>query len=196
MKTERIININRKTRETSIEVTLNLSQKGQEIQTKLPFFDHLLSSMSFHGDFFLKITANGDIDVDPHHLVEDTGIVLGSALNKIRKDYGAVCRFGHSVIPMDDALSEIAIDVCGRAYCHYEVNFPQQYAGNFDLSLLREFFTGLAGKALISIHILGRSGLNSHHMAESIFKALGKSINQAYKAVDSPAGEMSTKGLL
>ena len=150
----------------------------------------MLTSMAFHGRFFLSVTGTGDIDVDPHHLVEDVGLVLGQALSAVLEK-GSVLRFGHAVIPMDEALSEVTIDVCGRPTLELHADFPQPSAGAFDLSLLREFFTGLCSQARISLHVDVRRGRNSHHMAESAFKALGKALKQAY-APD--AAEMSSKG--
>ena len=136
----------------------------------------MLTAMSFHGRFSLTVEGKGDIDVDPHHLVEDVGLVLGQAFPPCFEKSGSVARFGHSVIPMDEALSEVTIDVCGRPTLSLHASFPQPTAGTFDLSLLREFFGGLASQARISLHIEIRRGENSHHMAESAFKALGKAL--------------------
>jgi imidazoleglycerol-phosphate dehydratase len=152
--------------------------------------------MAFHGNFSLKLTGTGDIDVDPHHLVEDTGLVIGDALSKSVELLGAVARFGHSVIPMDDALSEVTIDVCGRPFCSYKAEYPQAFSGSFDMSLLNEFFTALAAKARITLHAECRYGQNSHHMAESLFKALGKALKQSYIPLEKGEGVLSTKGLI
>jgi len=147
--------------------------------------------MSFHGRFLLSVEGRGDIEVDPHHLVEDVGLVLGRAFSQVLEKAGPVARFGHAVVPMDEALSEVTIDVCGRPTLSLHASFPQSSAGTFDVSLLREFFAGLSSEARISLHIDVRRGENSHHMAESAFKALGKALKQAY----SPeAQEMSSKG--
>jgi imidazoleglycerol-phosphate dehydratase len=182
----------RTTRETDISLTLDPDAAvAGGITTGLPFFDHLLTSMSFHGRLGLKIAAQGDIDVDPHHLVEDTGLVLGQALAAVLEKTGKVARFAHAVIPMDEALAEVTIDVCGRATLSLHASFPQPRAGTFDLSLLREFFTALAGQARIALHVEIRRGENSHHMAEAAFKALGKALRIAYAA---DTQEMSSKG--
>jgi imidazoleglycerol-phosphate dehydratase len=190
--TSRKVQITRTTRET--DVTLVLDPDGAlegGISTGLPFFDHLLTSMAFHGPLGLSVAAKGDIAVDPHHLVEDAGLVLGQAFSGLLEKGGAVRRFGHAVIPMDEALAEVAIDVCGRPTLSLHAAFPQAYAGTFDLSLLREFFMALASQARISLHIELRRGENSHHMAEAGFKALGRALNLAY----APGGrEMSSKG--
>jgi imidazoleglycerol-phosphate dehydratase len=182
----------RKTRETDVAVSLDLSGPGAiEVDTGLPFFDHVLSSMAFHGGFALAVKARGDVEVDAHHLVEDTGIVLGDALAAVFERSQPVARFGHAVIPMDEALAEVAIDVCGRPTLGYRPRFPQARAGGFDLWLLREFFLGVANQARISLHVDTRGAENSHHAAEAIFKALGRALAEAY----APGRrEMSSKG--
>ncbi|MGA2642047.1 MAG: imidazoleglycerol-phosphate dehydratase HisB [Spirochaetia bacterium] len=188
----RIVKIERKTRETDISLTLDPDAAAEPaIRTGIPFFDHLLTSMSFHGRFSLSLEGQGDIDVDPHHLVEDVGLVLGQAFSSVFEKAGSVARFGHAVVPMDEALSEVTIDVCGRPTLSLHASFPQAFVGTFDMSLLREFLAGLSSQARISLHVDLRRGENSHHMAESAFKALGKALKQAY----SPDGrDMSSKG--
>jgi imidazoleglycerol-phosphate dehydratase len=187
----RRIETSRKTKETDVAVVLDLSGPGDiRVDTGLPFFDHLLTSMAFHGAFGLQATARGDVDVDAHHLVEDTGLVLGNAFADILQRCQPVARFGHAVIPMDEALAEVAVDVCGRPTLGYRPRFPQARAGSFDLWLLREFFLALANQARISIHVDTRGAENSHHAAEAVFKALGKALAQAY----APGRAMSTKG--
>ena len=189
--------ITRKTKETDLTLELAILENASaEINTEIPFFNHLLTAMAFHGNFNLKIKGKGDIDVDPHHFVEDAGIVFGDALRQAAQQYGAITRFGHSVIPMDDALSEVTIDASGRPFCFYKADYPQPCSGNFDMSLLKEFFTALAGKAHITIHAECRHGENSHHMAESLFKALGKAIKQAYLPLKDGSNVLSTKGLI
>ncbi len=169
--------IKRKTKETDITIELNLdSSKTPDINTTLPFFDHILYSMAFHGGFYLKINASGDIDVDPHHLVEDTGLVLGDAFKTAASKGGAISRFGHFQIPMDDSLSEITLDAGGRPYLVYKAEYPQQNAGNFDIFLIKEFLKALSDKAGINLHAECRYGENSHHMVEALFKSLGKAL--------------------
>jgi imidazoleglycerol-phosphate dehydratase len=190
--TPRKTTVERETRETHIAVTLDPDEALEPVvRTGLPFFDHMLTSMAFHGRFTLVVQARGDTEVDPHHLVEDVGIVLGQALAAVLSQGGAVQRFAHAVVPMDEALSEVTIDVCGRPTLVLAASFPQAYAGSFDLSLLREFFKGLASEARISLHVEVRRGENGHHMAESAFKALGRALKEAY-APGEPL--MSTKG--
>jgi imidazoleglycerol-phosphate dehydratase len=183
----------RETKETRISIEIDFSRKGGEIETGLPFFTHLLYAMSFHGGFFLTLRAEGDTEVDPHHLVEDTGLVLGKALATLVRDHGAVRRFGHAVIPMDDALAEVTIDAGGRPYLVYHASYPQEYCGEFSASLLREFLLGLTNAAKINLHADCRCGENSHHMAEALFKALGRALFTAYETY-SGEGEASTKG--
>ncbi len=159
--------------------------------TGLPFFDHLLASMAFHGRFFLDVGAKGDLDVDAHHLVEDVGLVLGQAFSAVLAKSGQVRRFAHSVIPMDEALAQVTIDVCGRPTLVWKVRLPQERAGTFDLSLLREFFDGFTAQARVSLHVDARRGRNSHHIVEAVFKALGKTLHESYSVVEE---EMSSKG--
>jgi imidazoleglycerol-phosphate dehydratase len=187
----------RKTKETDIHIEIDPDGEGNiSIKTGVPFLDHLLHAMAFHGGFDLTIKAKGDLDVDPHHLIEDTGIVLGQTLLNIVTEYGSIVRFSYAIIPMDDALSEVVIDVCGRPSLIYKAMFPQRRVGDFDTALLKEFLTGLTSRAGMSLHAHIRYGENSHHMAESLFKALGKAIKIAYTKTGDNQGEMSTKGTI
>jgi imidazoleglycerol-phosphate dehydratase len=193
---QRKAQLTRKTKETHVAVEINLDKADPiDIATGVPFFNHLLHSMAFHGKFSLKIQAEGDTEVDAHHIIEDTGLVLGEILCNLVSGSVSVRRFGHAVIPMDEALSEVAIDICGRPTCVYKVDFPQVIIGSFDLLLLREFFFALANRAKISIHAYNRAGKNSHHMAESLFKALGKALGQAY-TYNEKIKNISTKGTI
>ncbi len=181
----------RKTRETDITLTLDLDSTGVVVSTGVAFFDHLLGSAAFHGRFRLDLEAKGDLAVDAHHLVEDTGLVFGQAFAEILAATGQVARFGHAVIPMDEALSEVAVDVCGRPALAWRAAFPQVLVGAFDTALLKEFFSAFVSQAKISLHAETRCGENSHHMAEALFKALGRALQQAYRPVEA---EMSSKG--
>jgi imidazoleglycerol-phosphate dehydratase len=195
--TKRPVTVERTTRETQISLKLDLSTPEEiELEIGPPFFKHLLHALCYHGSFSLAVTGKGDLEVDPHHLVEDTGLVLGEALKKTVDTYGAVERYGYSVVPMDDALSEVAIDVCGRPYLAFAADFPQPYIAGFDCALIREFFAALAGRASINLHTSCRYGQNSHHMAESLFKAAGRAIIQAYTPVAEQDRVRSTKGTL
>jgi imidazoleglycerol-phosphate dehydratase len=189
--------IERKTKETQITLTLDLDRhEAPKIATGVPFFDHMLTAFAFHGGFFLELGARGDVEVDPHHLVEDTGLVLGDAFKKAQEARGGVVRYGHSVIPMDEALSEVTVDACGRSYWVYTADFPQSHAGTFDLSLIREFVIAFANRAQVNLHAHCRYGANGHHMAEALFKALGKALAQAYAPRAGGDAAMSTKGLI
>lgn len=191
----RSVELRRQTKETEVRLELDMDGGGPSgIRTGVPFLDHLLAAMSHHGGFRLSLEAQGDVAVDPHHLVEDVGIVLGSALAETVARHGAVARFGWSLIPMDEALAETAADVCGRPTCVFSASFPQVAVGGFDLALLREFATGLVSTARISLHLTVRRGENSHHMAEALFKSLGKTLGQAYRKTGAAPGGMSTKG--
>jgi imidazoleglycerol-phosphate dehydratase len=184
--------LTRRTKETDISVTLNPDSyaEGGVISTGVGFFDHILTAFSFHGGMSLAVKASGDLQVDAHHVVEDTGLVVGDALAQILAK-GPVRRFGHAVIPMDEALSEVSVDVSGRPCLVYRASFPQPKVGDFDLCLLREFLMAFSSRARISLHAETRYGENSHHMAEALFKALGKAVASAYIPAD---GTLSTKG--
>ncbi|MDC7228218.1 MAG: imidazoleglycerol-phosphate dehydratase HisB [Spirochaetales bacterium] len=188
--------ITRNTKETRINIKLDLdSSEKPEINTGLPFFDHILYSMSFHGGFFLRVDASGDIEVDPHHLVEDTGLVLGDAFKSAAEKGEALVRFGHAIIPMDDSLAEATIDACGRPFLVYRAEYPQENAGTFYVFLLKEFLKAFSDRAGLNLHLECRYGENSHHMAEALFKSMGKALGQAYKQASN--GEvLSTKGTL
>lgn len=189
------VEIKRKTKETDIRLSLDMTGKGVDIDTPVAFFNHMLTAMAFHGGFALSVKADGDIDVDPHHLVEDIGLVLGDALAKSAEKTGVVKRYGYSIIPMDEAVSEAVIDICGRPSLVFNADFPQPKAGTFDMSLIREFLIALSNRAQIALHCTCRYGQNSHHMAEALFKALGKALAQAYAPADSKQ-VLSTKGLI
>lgn len=191
----RTIELNRKTKETDITLSLKLDgPRGAELDLGIPFFEHLLNALAFHGGFNLKISARGDIEVDPHHLVEDIGLVFGDALTRLRSDQ-VLARFGHAVIPMDEALAEVTVDASGRPYLVYQAEYPQPRAGIFDLALIKEFLTALSVKGGLNLHASCRYGENSHHMAEGLFKALGRALAAAYAPGTDPV-VLSTKGSL
>ena len=193
----RIIDLTRETKETKIRLCLNLDDPAKiTFKLGLPFFEHMLTAMAFHGGIGLEIQGSGDLEVDPHHLVEDVGLVLGQALSDAQEKFGPVARYGQSIIPMDDALSEAVIDVCRRPYLVYNAVFPQSHCGSFDVSLLREFFQALTNRAQINLHLDCRYGHNSHHMVEALFKALGRALWQAYRQTPAGTPVLSTKGAL
>ncbi len=192
--------VTRHTTETQIDLTLALSGKPA-VDTPVPFLSHLLTAMAFHGGWGLTVTAAGDTETDPHHLVEDLGLVLGEALTRIQEQTAPVRRYGHAVIPMDEALSAVTVDVCGRATPVLRASWPQPWCGTFDTALLSEFWKALADRGRLALHGECRWGENSHHMAEALFKALGKALAQAYATVpgsgpDQEKGPLSTKGTL
>jgi imidazoleglycerol-phosphate dehydratase len=192
-----MIEIHRKTKETDILVRLDMNAPGPSApDTGLPFFDHMLNAMAFHGGFHLEVKASGDVEVDPHHLVEDTGLVIGASLEKARKEAGGIRRYASSVIPMDDALCEAVIDVCGRPYLKWNVDWAQEKAGDFQLPLLREFFWGLAVAGKMNLHLSTRYSENGHHAAEALFKAAGRALSEAYIPASGGEAGMSTKGSL
>lgn len=193
------IAITRTTKETDITLSVDLA-RGEtprvDIQMNLPFFSHMLHAFAYHGGFHLSLTGTGDIDVDPHHLVEDVGIVLGQGVYKLQEALGPTKRFGHQVIPMDDALSEAVVDCCNRAYLVYKADFPQTHSGSFDMSLFQEFFTSFVSNSRINLHLHCRYGVNSHHMIEALFKAMGRALGIALTPLEHTKQALSTKGKL
>ena len=195
---KRIASIERNTLETQIYVDLNLDGSGKSrLDTGLPFFNHMLEQISRHGLVDLNITARGDLDVDAHHTVEDTGIALGQALAKAIGEKRGIYRYGHAYVPLDEALSRVVIDLSGRPGMVYAVQFARAQAGGFDLDLVREFFQGLVNHAHMTLHIDQLRGKNAHHQVETIFKAFGRALRMALEADPRMAGiTPSTKGSL
>jgi imidazoleglycerol-phosphate dehydratase len=190
-------NINRKTKETDIEVKLNLDGTGiGDISTGIGFFDHMLEGFTRHGLFDLTLKCNGDLNVDGHHTVEDCGIVLGNAIKEAIGDKAGIKRYGNFILPMDDALILCAIDLCGRPYFEYDLEFPTEKCGEMDTELVREFFYALSYSAMMNIHIRQLSGVNSHHIAEAAFKAFAKALDQATGYDERIKDVLSTKGVL
>ncbi len=194
---ERSAGVTRTTTETEIQVQINLSGNGKaNVTTGIPFFDHMLTLMAMHGFFDLVINAKGDLEVDLHHTVEDVGIVLGDAVNQALGDRKGIRRYGHAVTPMDEALATVSLDFCNRPFLVY--NVPGT-AGNdrvFDISLAKEFLRALAVHAGMTLHINLAYGDNPHHILESIFKALGRAMQEAVSLHDRLSDVRSTKGLL
>lgn len=189
--------IERNTKETQITVTLNLDGSGQlEVETGLPFLDHMLDQVARHGLVDLKIQAKGDLEIDAHHTVEDIGITLGQAFSQALNKTG-IRRYGHSYVPLDEALSRVVVDFSGRPGLEYHVDFVKGTVGNFDVDLFHEFFQGFVNHALATLHIDNLRGKNAHHQVETIFKAFGRAVRMAVekdpRAKDSIP---STKGVL
>ncbi|MEK6576237.1 MAG: imidazoleglycerol-phosphate dehydratase HisB [Nitrospirota bacterium] len=195
---ERRARIVRNTSETNITVELLLDGKGtSEIKTPIPFMDHMLTLMARHGFMDLHVKASGDIDVDYHHLVEDIGIVFGGALSKALGDKSGISRYGSARLPMDETLSAIDLDISGRPYLVYNVRFPgRRKIKEFDLDLMEEFFRAFVNHAGLTLHMNLIYGKNVHHIAESLFKGLGRALAQAIRIDDRIAGVLSTKGKL
>lgn len=193
----RIGEISRKTKETEIYVSLNLDGLGQsEISTGIGFFDHMLEGFSKHGFFDLRCSVKGDLQVDGHHTVEDTGIVLGQAIAKAIGDKKGICRYGSFLLPMDDALALCAVDLCGRPYLNFDCTFPTERIGGLDTELIREFFYALSYSAGMNLHIKMLDGVNAHHMAEAMFKSFAKALDQAVSFDARIKDVLSTKGSL
>ncbi len=196
--TQRTAEVERNTLETQIKITVNLDGTGEtSFQTGVPFLDHMLDQIARHGMIDLQIKAKGDLEIDAHHTVEDIGITLGQAVSKALGDKKGIVRYGHSYVPLDESLSRVVIDFSGRPGLFYDVNFPRASIGGFDVDLFREFFQGFVNHANVTLHIDNLKGSNAHHVAETIFKALGRAIRMATTADPRMAGIMpSTKGSL
>lgn len=193
----RTANIKRKTKETDINMSLTLDGAGKgEINTGIGFFDHMLEGFSKHGFFDLTVSVNGDLDVDGHHTVEDTGIVLGTAIKEALGDKVGIKRYGSFILPMDDALCLCAIDLCDRPYLSFKCDFPVERVGNLDTELVKEFFYAVSYSAGMNIHLKMMSGSNAHHMIEAMFKAFGKALDEAVSYDERITGVLSTKGAL
>lgn len=189
--------INRKTKETDIQVTLEVDGHGKsKVKTGIGFFDHMLEGFSRHGFFDLEMTVNGDLYVDGHHTVEDAGIVLGTAIKEALGDKAGIRRYGSFILPMDDALALCAVDLCGRPYFSYDCNFSVERVGDLDTELVREFFYAVSYSAGMNLHIKMLSGINAHHMIEAMFKAFGKALDQATGKDIRITDVLSTKGSL
>ena len=194
---ERIGSIQRKTKETQIDVRIGLDGKGTfGGQTGIGFFDHMLSGFARHGFFDLEVSVQGDLEVDGHHTVEDTGIVLGQAIADALGTKEGIRRYGHFLLPMDDALVLCAVDLCGRPYLNFDYTFPTEKIGDLDTQLIREFFYALSWSAGMNLHIKVLDGINSHHVAEAVFKAFGKALDAAVSKEPRVTGVLSTKGTL
>lgn len=193
----RIANTNRKTKETDITMTLNIDGTGvSEVHTGIRFFDHMLTGFSRHGFFDLTLHVKGDLEVDGHHTVEDTGIVLGTAIREAIGDKAGIKRYGSFILPMDDALCMCAIDLCGRPYFAYNCEFATERVGELDTELVKEFFYAVSYSAGMNLHIKMMDGSNAHHMIEAMFKAFGKALDEAVSYDNRVKGVLSTKGAL
>ncbi|NLA74583.1 MAG: imidazoleglycerol-phosphate dehydratase HisB [Deltaproteobacteria bacterium] len=190
--------IERKTNETDIHVSIDLDGKGKSsVKTGIPFMDHMLNLVAVHGYFDCEILANGDIDIDYHHTVEDLGICLGMAISKCLGEKKGIRRYGQAAVPMDEALSNVVIDISNRPFLAYRVEVTNSRTGTFDIALLEEFFRAFVNYSGITMHVDMVSGKDPHHIAESVFKAFGKALDIATGIEQRLDGNApSSKGLL
>ncbi len=189
--------IERKTSESQVRVMLNLDGSGEaKIDTGIGFFDHMLELLCRHGFIDLQVYARGDTRVDFHHTVEDTGIVLGQALLTALEEKKGITRYSTVFTPMDESLSRVAVDISGRPYLHYDVKFTGQRTGDFELELIKEFMRAVSVHGGLTLHISLLYGSNNHHIAESLFKGLGRALDQATSVDRRIQGVLSTKGVL
>lgn len=187
----------RKTKETDISITLNLDGTGKnDIHTGIGFFDHMLDGMARHGLFDLSVSVKGDLDVDCHHTVEDTGIVLGTAIREALGDKAGMKRYGHVIIPMDETLALCAVDLSGRPYLKFSADFTVDKLGTLDTEMIREFFYAVSYSAMMNIHLKVMDGDNNHHMAEALFKSFGKALDMATTEEPRIKEAWTTKGSL
>jgi len=193
----RTARVARDTLETQIEVGVNLDGTGTaDLATGLPFLDHMLDQVARHGSIDLVVKATGDLQIDPHHTVEDVGITLGQAIARAVGDKKGLTRYGHAYVPLDEALSRVVVDFSGRPSLHYQVPFTRARVGEFDVDLIREFFQGFVNHAAVTLHVDNLRGDNSHHQAETLFKAFGRALRMAL-AIDARSNATpSTKGKL
>ncbi len=193
----RTAEITRTTKETDIKVSLDIDGSGKgEISTGIGFFDHMLEGFAKHGFFDLTCNVKGDLNVDGHHTVEDTGIVIGTAIKDAIGDKSGIRRYGHFTLPMDDALITVAVDLCGRPYFNYDLKFDVERIGDLDTELIREFFYAVSYSAGMNLHIKMLDGINGHHIAEAAFKAFAKALDMATQTDPRVEGVLTTKGSL
>lgn len=194
---DRTATIRRTTKETDIEVTIRLDGSGKtDIHTGIGFFDHMLDGFARHGLFDLNVQVKGDLHVDCHHTVEDTGIVLGSAILKALGKKEGVKRYGNFLLPMDETLILCAIDLSGRPYLNYDASFTSEQIGDLDTEMIREFFYAVSYSAMMNLHLKVLDGLNNHHIAEALFKGFGKALDMAVSMEPRIEGAWTTKGTL
>ncbi len=193
----RIAEVTRKTGETNITAELNLDGTGKaDISTGIGFFDHMLDAFTRHGLFDLKLKVEGDLNVDGHHTVEDTGIVLGQAIGQALGDKKGIKRYGSFMLPMDESLVLSAIDLCGRPYFVMDAAFSSPMVGEFDTQLVREFFYAVSYGAMMNLHLRVITGMNDHHKIEAMFKAFAKALDEASSFDPRIQDVLSTKGTL
>lgn len=189
--------IERTTNETSIKLSLNLDGQGRaDLNSSIPFLDHMLDQIARHGMIDLSVQAKGDREIDDHHTVEDIGICLGEALREAIGDKSGIVRYGHAYVPLDEALSRVVLDFSGRPGLEYHIDFPKETVGGFDIDLFKEFFQAVSNHGRITLHIDCLRGDNNHHIIETVFKAFGRALRIAISKDDRHSGIPSTKGSL
>ncbi|OIO69788.1 MAG: imidazoleglycerol-phosphate dehydratase HisB [Zetaproteobacteria bacterium CG12_big_fil_rev_8_21_14_0_65_55_1124] len=189
--------ITRTTKETDIRLSLNLDGSGKgNLNSSIPFLDHMLEQISRHGLIDLSVEAKGDREIDDHHTVEDIGICLGEALRDALGDKAGVRRYGHAYVPLDEALSRVVLDLSGRPGLEYHIDFPRERVGDFDIDLFKEFFQAVTNHGKITLHVDAIRGANNHHIIETVFKAFGRALRMAVEPDPRHAGIPSTKGAL
>ena len=193
----RISEVARKTKETDITIKLNIDGSGKsDVSTGIGFFDHMLEGFARHGLFDLTAKVNGDLQVDCHHTIEDTGIVLGQAIAKAIGEKKGIKRYGSSILPMDETLVMTAIDLCGRPYFVMDADFSSPMVGQFDTQMVREFFYAISYSAAMNLHLKVITGVNDHHKIEALFKSFAKSLDEATTIDNRITDVLSTKGAL
>ncbi|MGM0804453.1 MAG: imidazoleglycerol-phosphate dehydratase HisB [Bacillota bacterium] len=189
--------IERNTKETQITLSLNIDGEGQaDIQTPVPFLNHMLDAIARHGHFDLSVNAAGDVEIDAHHTTEDVGICLGQAIQGALGDKRGIKRYGNAFVPMDETLAQVVIDLSNRPHLEFRAEFPSQKVGTFDTELVHEFFWKLALEARMNLHVIVHYGTNTHHIIEAIFKAFTKALDEATQIDPRVKGVPSTKGML
>ena len=194
---ERTSVVSRNTKETEIQISLNLDGSGKaDIQTGIGFFDHMLNSFAQHGFFDLTVKVKGDLEVDTHHTIEDTGIVLGQAIKQAVGDKKGIVRYGSQILPMDESLVLCALDLCGRPYLVYDLDLDREKVGDLETEMVREFFYAVSYAAEMNLHIRQMAGMNNHHIIEAAFTAFAKALDSAVATEPRLTGVLSTKGSL
>ncbi len=189
--------IQRNTKETRIDLTLNLDGTGEaSVSTGIGFFDHMLINFARHGLFDLTLSVEGDLEIDTHHTIEDTGIVLGKAIKEAVGEKKGIVRYGSVILPMDEALVLCALDLCGRPYLVYDLTLTREFVGDLETEMIREFFHAVAYGAEMNLHVKQLSGVNNHHIIEGTFKAFAKALDSAVQTDPRIHGVLSTKGSL
>lgn len=193
----RTAELSRRTAETAITATVSIDGSGKaEICTGVGFFDHMLVLLTKHGFFDLNLKADGDLDIDCHHTIEDTGIVLGQVFKAALGDKAGIRRYGTAFVPMDEALVMVSLDISGRPYLAYDVEVRTDHIGNYDCEMTEEFLRALAVNAGLTLHVKMLGGKNAHHIVEALFKALGRALDEATRRDERITGVLSTKGIL